>query len=38
MNELVWRLKVYPDGNGSSKGFFLAVFLFLESVLRIYKN
>lgn len=34
VNDLVWRLKVYPDGNGSSKGFFLAVFLFMEQGLQ----
>lgn len=32
LNGLVWRLKVYPNGNGKSKGCFLAVFFCIEEV------
>ena len=31
-NGLVWRLKVYPNGNGPSKGSYLAVFFHMEDV------
>jgi len=32
LNGLSWRLKVYPNGNGQSKGCFLAVFFCVEGV------
>lgn len=31
-NGLVWRLKVYPNGNGVAKGAYLSIFLELVKV------
>jgi len=33
INDYVWRLKVYPNGNGTSRGSFLGVFLCMEKVI-----
>jgi len=33
INDHVWRLKVYPNGNGTSRGSFLGVFLCMEKVI-----
>ena len=36
LNGLVWRLKVYPNGNGCSKGSFISVFLCMEEVMFLF--
>jgi tripartite motif-containing protein 37 len=33
VNGLIWRLKVYPDGNGTVRGTYLSVFLELNNGL-----
>lgn len=34
-NGLVWRLKIYPNGNGVAKGTYLSIFLELVKVKMI---
>ena len=37
-NGLIWRLKIYPNGNGVAKGQYLSIFLELVKVILIFIN
>lgn len=34
-NNLMWRLKVYPGGNGAAKGDYISVFIELLEVFQL---
>jgi len=37
-NGLIWRLKIYPNGNGVAKGAYLSIFLELVKVKLVNNN